>query len=183
MSLFDSDWNMDGKVDDIDTATDLYFLNEFEKEQSGEDDESYGEDYDSDDDYYSGSSRHVYSKPGPKPQQKSAAENKKTNSSLVESWVFMQNLWLRFNPTVVLIIFIFFLVLAVAAMVFSMWLTVCSIENLALNCLIELLLTVAFICLHYKKIYSFHFAAMFFMIMFSITPIVYFVGFLRYGLI
>lgn len=50
MSIFDTDWNGDGHIDEFDTATDMFFINEMEKEQRREESELYGNDDDFDDD-------------------------------------------------------------------------------------------------------------------------------------
>ena len=51
MSIFDTDWNNDGKIDEFDTSTDMFFINEMEKEQRGEEHEMYDDDCEFKDDY------------------------------------------------------------------------------------------------------------------------------------
>ena len=48
MSIFGIDWDMNGKVDDIDLATDLFFIDEMEREER-EANEEYMEDDDNSD--------------------------------------------------------------------------------------------------------------------------------------
>lgn len=49
MSLFGVDWDMNGKVDDIDLATDLFFIDEMEREErEANNDDEYDSDFDDD---------------------------------------------------------------------------------------------------------------------------------------
>ncbi len=51
MSIFGVDWDMDGKVDDMDLATDLFIIDEIEKEERENQknfDSDFEDDFDSD---------------------------------------------------------------------------------------------------------------------------------------
>lgn len=48
MSIFGVDWNMDGNIDEFDLATDLFIVDEIEKEERKSSDSDFDDDFDND---------------------------------------------------------------------------------------------------------------------------------------